>query len=142
MTTNATNKDQSLVTKPEGFDPEVFKERLMQQVRDAGGAEAFYAKGGGAANIAQNLMKPFYEALLQVEMEQHLGYKKNAVEGRNSGNSRNGAGRKTIRGDFGEVEISTPPAIGREALSLKPSRNVKAGLAISPTRSYPCTRVA
>jgi transposase-like protein len=53
-------------------------------------------------------MKPFYEALLQVEMEQHLGYKKNAVEGRNSGNSRNGAGRKTIRGDFGEVEISTP----------------------------------
>jgi hypothetical protein len=33
MTTNATNKDQSLVTKPEGFDPEAFKGTL-----DAAGA--------------------------------------------------------------------------------------------------------
>ena len=41
-------------------------------------------------------------------MEEHLGYAKHAPEGRGSGNSRNGATAKTIRGDFGEVEIETP----------------------------------
>ena len=31
-----------------------------------------------------------------------------APEGRGSGNSRNGFGSKTVRGDFGEVQIETP----------------------------------
>ncbi len=41
-------------------------------------------------------------------MEQHLGYRKHDPEGRGGGNSRNGATGKTVRGDFGEVEIETP----------------------------------
>jgi transposase-like protein len=41
-------------------------------------------------------------------MEEHLGYPKYAPEGRGSGNSRNGANTKTVRGDFGEVAIETP----------------------------------
>lgn len=41
-------------------------------------------------------------------MEEHLGYEPYAVSGRNSGNSRNGHSKKRLKGDFGEVEISTP----------------------------------
>jgi len=41
-------------------------------------------------------------------MDSHLGYPKHATDGYNSGNSRNGYSKKTIKGDFGEVEIATP----------------------------------
>lgn len=34
--------------------------------------------------------------MLEVEMDEHLGYEKNSVEGNNLGNSRNGYGKKTI----------------------------------------------
>ena len=50
-------------------------------------------------------MKDTLEAFLELEMEEHIGYPKHAVEGRQSGNSRNGVSSKTVRGDFGEVEI-------------------------------------
>jgi putative transposase len=41
-------------------------------------------------------------------MAEHLGYEKHDPEGNNSGNSRNGATLKTLKGDFGTVEIETP----------------------------------
>jgi transposase len=48
------------------------------------------------------------EEMLEAEMAEHLGYAKNSVEGNNSGNSRNGYGRKTIKSEWGESEISIP----------------------------------
>lgn len=48
------------------------------------------------------------EQMLDAEMEEHLGYAKNAAEGNNSGNSRNGYSRKTIKSDYGECEIAVP----------------------------------
>ena len=84
-------------------DPEALKKLLMAQVRAGGGTGALDAKA-----LVQNLVKQTFQALLEVEMEEHLGYAKHAPEGRGSGNSRNGATAKTIRGDFGEVEIETP----------------------------------
>ena len=75
----------------------------MEQVRAGGGASAFDSK-----QIFQGLVKDTIEAFLELEMEEHLGYAKHEAEGRNSGNSRNGASSKTVRGDFGEIEIETP----------------------------------
>ena len=46
------------------------------------------------------------EQMLEAEMDEHLGYKKNSVMGNNSGNSRNGYGKKTISSDYGECEIA------------------------------------
>lgn len=48
------------------------------------------------------------EQMLEAEMDEHLGYEKNSVEGNNSGNSRNGYNRKTIISDYGESEIVVP----------------------------------
>lgn len=48
------------------------------------------------------------EQMLEAEMDEHLGYEKNSVAGNNSGNSRNGYGKKTITSDYGECEISVP----------------------------------
>lgn len=100
----STNEESTPTFK---IDAEALKKALMQEVRAAGGASAYYEKGGGANNVAQSLMKPIFEALLQVEMEDHLGYEKHA-RGEKGTNTRNGKGEKKIRGDFGEVEIETP----------------------------------
>ena len=48
------------------------------------------------------------EQMLEAEMDEHLGYEKNSVAGNNSGNSRNGYGKKTIISDYGECEIAVP----------------------------------
>ena len=48
------------------------------------------------------------EQMLEAEMDEHLGYEKNSVAGNNSGNSRNGYGKKRIISDYGECEIAVP----------------------------------
>ena len=55
------------------------------------------------------------EQMLEAEMDEHLGYEKNSVLGNNSGNSRNGYGKKTISSDYGECEIAVPcDRVGQE----------------------------
>src|SRR6202140_5467574 len=69
-------------------------------------------KNGRSVEDVQDLIKQFtkgvLERALQGEMTEHLGYAKHDVAGQNSGNSRNGVSRKTLKGDFGEVEVETP----------------------------------
>ena len=62
-------------------------------------------------DIQAKLKKRFagtIEQMLEAEMDEHLGYEKNSVAGNNSGNSRNGYGKKTIISDYGECEIAVP----------------------------------
>lgn len=60
------------------------------------------------AALSKHLLKLTVERAMQAEMNEHLGYEKHAIVGKNSGNSRNGSSSKMIKGDFGEVEIITP----------------------------------
>jgi putative transposase len=60
------------------------------------------------AALSKHLLKLTVERAMNVEMDEHLGYEKHAAAGKNSGNSRNGTSSKVIKGDFGEVEITTP----------------------------------
>jgi putative transposase len=103
MKTENQNSQESKPNLASIFDAEAFKKNLVEQVRAAGGTKEFYKN----QDVIQNLVKSATEALLQVEMEEHLGYPKNGsaagVE-----NFRNGGSSKTIRGDFGEIEIKTP----------------------------------
>lgn len=46
--------------------------------------------------------------MLEGELTHHLGYKKYDPTGKNSGNSRNGSGTKTLKGEFGEMGIKVP----------------------------------
>ena len=48
------------------------------------------------------------EQMLEAEMDEHLGYEKNSAAGNNTGNSRNGYGKKRIISDYGECEIAVP----------------------------------
>jgi putative transposase len=62
----------------------------------------------GKDGIFKQLQKALIERAMAAEMTHQLGYEKNDPKGNNSGNSRNGKGKKTIKGDFGEIEIETP----------------------------------
>ena len=56
-------------------------------------------------SMLKNLFKDTIESMLEAEMEEHLGYEKNSVAGNNTGNSRNGYCKKTIKSEMGETEI-------------------------------------
>ena len=58
--------------------------------------------------MLKNLFKDTIEQMLESEMDEHLGYEKHNIIGNNTGNSRNGYGKKTIKTELGESEISVP----------------------------------
>ena len=60
------------------------------------------------AALSKHLLKLTVERAMDAELDEHLGYQKHAVGGKNTGNSRNGYSSKSLKGNFGEVEISTP----------------------------------
>lgn len=62
----------------------------------------------GKEGILKQLSKQLMERLLEMEMTNHLGYMKHAAEGDNSGNSRNGKSKKTVKTGNGEIEIVVP----------------------------------
>lgn len=92
------------LTSPELFESGTFKKALMRQIKATGGAKGAL-KG---QDFIKRLTKSALEALLEVEMEEHVGYPKYAEEGKNTGNSRNGKTSKKVRGDFGEINVDTP----------------------------------
>ena len=59
-------------------------------------------------DLTRLLRKTTLEAMLEGEMETHLGYAKHASAGHHSGNSRNGYRDKTLKGEQGEIAIEVP----------------------------------
>ena len=60
------------------------------------------------ANFAKELIAPTLQAMLDAELDTHLGYKKHDPAGRNSGNSRNGHSSKMLKTSFGQTELPVP----------------------------------
>jgi putative transposase len=62
----------------------------------------------GENGLLKQLTKAVLERAMQAELTGHLGYEKHDRAGRKSGNSRNGTSRKSLKGDFGKLELQTP----------------------------------
>jgi transposase-like protein len=62
----------------------------------------------GPGGLLTGLTKTVLETALEAELDEHLGYPKHAVEGRNTGNSRNGTRSKRVLTEVGEVELEVP----------------------------------
>src|SRR5690242_3706957 len=79
-------------------------EVIQRELASAKSVEDFFGKQG----IFARLFAHTVEQLLEAEMTEHLGYTPYAVEGRNSGNSRNGKRPKKLRTSGGEITIAVP----------------------------------
>jgi len=57
----------------------------------------------------ESLIKGGIESMLRAELDEHLGYKKHSPKGYNSGNSRNGYGKKKVKTEsLGDLVLSIP----------------------------------
>ena len=59
----------------------------------------------GENGLLKQFVKAVLERAMNAELTHHLGYAKHDPAGYKSGNSRNGTSSKTVKGDFGELEI-------------------------------------
>jgi putative transposase len=82
------------------IDPKLLDELLVDYKRP----EDIIGENG----LLKQLTKALLERALNAELTEHVGYDKHDPAGYNSGNSRNGATKKTLKGDFGEIELETP----------------------------------
>jgi putative transposase len=62
----------------------------------------------GRDGLLKQLQKRLLEKAMGAELTVHLGYGKHDPAGKNSGNSRNGSSPKTLKGEFGNLELATP----------------------------------
>lgn len=58
--------------------------------------------------MLKTLFKDTLQEIFEAEMNEHLGYSKHSPLGDNSGNSRNGYSKKTIKTRFGDTELEIP----------------------------------
>jgi transposase-like protein len=90
---------------PAGGDPasmDAWAAELVARARDEGVALT------GDGGLLTDLMRSVLQRGLEVEMAEHLGYERHAVEGRGSGNSRNGSYPKTVTTEIGEIDLEVP----------------------------------
>ena len=59
-------------------------------------------------NALKDIFGPMFEAMLQGEMNSHLGYNNNSKEEKNTTNRRNGYIDKNVKTSLGEMNISVP----------------------------------
>jgi transposase-like protein len=98
---------QAPVVLPPPADPirearQALADQLVEEARVTG--VGLVGPGGLLADLTRRVL----ETSLEVEMTEHLGYEKHAVQGRDGGNSRNGTRTKTVLTDIGPVEVDVP----------------------------------
>src|SRR4051794_3848535 len=90
----------------EGSGGRPVDEALAQELVERARSEGVELVGPGG--LLTGLTKTVLETALEAELDEHLGYPKHALEGRNTGNSRNGTRAKTVLTEVGEVELEVP----------------------------------
>jgi len=79
-------------------------EQLLIDLEKAKSYEDLMGKDGAI----KKLLKSSLENMLESELSDHLGYEKHSATGDNTGNSRNGKTRKTIKTNEGKIELTIP----------------------------------
>jgi len=81
---------------------QAWAEALVEQARTQG------VELTGDNGLLTALVQRVLQTGLNVELTEHLGYERHAVEGRGTGNSRNGSYPKTVSTGVGKVTIDVP----------------------------------
>ena len=79
-------------------------DELLDELLEGLSPEEIMGKDG----LVNELTKRLMERALEGELTDHLGYEKNAAEGHNGGNSRNGRTTKRVKTGTQEIELGVP----------------------------------
>lgn len=71
-------------------------------------AEQNFSSSGDVLTAMKEMFRDVLQETLEAEMDEQLGYSKHDVLGNNSGNSRNGSYKKTLKSELGPVELAIP----------------------------------
>lgn len=78
--------------------------KIVQQILDEYNPETVE----DMQDALKDVFGPMFEAMLNGEMDHHLGYEKNSRADKEGTNRRNGYGNKSVKTSTGEVEIDVP----------------------------------
>ena len=92
------------MSKKSNQDNSIDLDIIDDLIKDCKTQEDLFGKGG----IFKQIQKAILERALEGEMTTELGYSRHDSAGDNSGNSRNGHSKKTIRSGSGEFPIQVP----------------------------------
>jgi putative transposase len=106
MTKGSTNSETGLVPAGRGLPGDAAMREWAEELVARARAEGVELTGDGG--LLTGLVGQVLQTGLEVELEEHLGYEPYDPAGRNSGNSRNGTSRKTVKTEIGEVELAVP----------------------------------
>ncbi|MAT07422.1 MAG: IS256 family transposase, partial [Acidimicrobiaceae bacterium] len=103
-TTNETTSGPPAAVPLPGDEPAMreWATALVEQARHDG------VELTGDGGLLTDLVRHVLQTGLELEMTDHLGYEAHAVEGRNSGNSRNGSYPKTVTTEVGKDTLAVP----------------------------------
>ena len=95
-----SGKEKKDGEEPREIDKDVIDKRLAhyQQPEDIVGENG----------LRKQLTKALVKRAMAAELTTHLGYEKHDPVGYSSGNSRKGTSKKTIPGDWGEIDMAVP----------------------------------
>jgi transposase-like protein len=79
-------------------------EAVQHELAKVESIDDFFGKEGVFARLFGDTLTQ----MMQGELSAELGYEKYETQGRNSGNSRNGSYKKTVKTSAGEVEVEVP----------------------------------
>jgi len=106
MNSNAGTEQESAAPAELVLPPDaslaLVADQLVAQARTDG--VALTGEGGLLTGLIQRVL----QGALEAEISEHLGYEPHAVDGRGSGNSRNGYYAKTVRTEIGDVRVNVP----------------------------------
>ena len=83
-------------------------DEVLQQFKEELEKAKTYQDLMGTDGAIKKLIKNALEGMLDSELTDELGYEKYSPTGKNTGNSRNGKHKKTLKNENGEIEISVP----------------------------------
>jgi transposase-like protein len=63
---------------------------------------------GDIKSMIRDLVGDTLQSMLNSEMDEHLGYEKYDTSNKETDNSRNGRSKKSLRSEYGEIDISVP----------------------------------
>lgn len=78
--------------------------QLQKQVSEVKSVEDLMGKDGLLTQLTSTILN----GLLEAERDAHMGYPPHAVDGRNSGNSRNGHSKKKVQSARGSLDVKVP----------------------------------